>query len=323
MATAQINSQCIIGLPQCGYAFQSSRQAFIAIANEDEYQLELSIIQDLLTTKNYNNYVALEKTAPAQLAFCSKICAQIIQSQFCIVILNPSSHHKHKTVQVPNPNVHMEYGLMLGFRKYIIPLQRDSETLSFNISPLDTIKYNQRNFRKKANDAIDQAILTVGQPAAAPKQIAGQLLLEYLALRGLRVTRINGGMAEAVYKVGEPLGYNLVDGPNLICYLGLFDAEQPSDVLFKAKLLVQSINNERQEFERNKNDLPVEQAHQMQQLSDKLAVEIIVRPDADIEKMQSRFKELTTDFWSPPITFTTMAAIEKTVQREKDTIGKV
>ena len=53
MAEAKINESCIIGLPTCGYAFSSSRMAFIASPTDDEFRLELDILETLLRDKEY------------------------------------------------------------------------------------------------------------------------------------------------------------------------------------------------------------------------------------------------------------------------------
>ena len=319
MNQAPINEKCIIGLPQCGYAFQSSRQAFIAIPNDDDYKLELQILQGLLEEKRYNSYVALEQITPGQMAFCGKICAQIIQSQFCIAILNPSRHQTSKSVKIPNPNVHMEYGLMLGFHKYVLPFQHGSETLPFNVSPLDTIKYTNANFKQKANDAIDQAILSVGELSGAPKRIANQRLVEYIAICGLRLARINNADADALYKIGEPLGYSLLDGRNIV-YFGLFDTDLPTDVLFKAKLLVQALNSAREEVEERYAEDPDERAR-LQNIVAKIRIAIVVEENIDTSRLEVRLRELTASFWSPPVEFLTMQDIEGVVQRERDAIG--
>jgi hypothetical protein len=41
-----------------------------------------------------------------------------------------------KGAEIPNANVTMKYGLMLGFNKYVIPFQRASQQLPFNVSGL-------------------------------------------------------------------------------------------------------------------------------------------------------------------------------------------
>lgn len=114
------------------------------------------MIKDILESKQYECHIALKRIDPGNFAFCTKICSKIIQSQFCIVLLDPSVNDKKK--EFPNPNVHMEYGMMLSQNKHIIPLQHEKNQLSFNIAPLDTIKYNDSNFKKKVTDSIDNAI---------------------------------------------------------------------------------------------------------------------------------------------------------------------
>jgi len=155
MAEAKINEECIIGLPTCGYAFSSSKMAFIATPSDEEFQLEIDIIQNLLKEKDYDGYVALRQIDPGKFAFCTKICSKIITSQFCIVMLNSSTHKSHPTIKIPNPNVHLEYGLILAFKKYVLPFQREGDTLPFNISPLDTILYNKKNFKVTIESPVE------------------------------------------------------------------------------------------------------------------------------------------------------------------------
>jgi hypothetical protein len=76
MAEARINESCIIGLPTCGYAFRSARMAFIAAPADEEFALELDVLQTLLREKEYEAYVALQNVEPAKLAFCTKICSR-------------------------------------------------------------------------------------------------------------------------------------------------------------------------------------------------------------------------------------------------------
>ena len=102
--------------------------------------------------------------APGQSAFCQKICSKIITSQFCIVLLNEDDKNGQL---IPNANVNMEYGLMLGFNKFLIPFQRESHSLPFNVAGLDTVKYNNNDFAVKATNAIDIAIYKTRQDHAS------------------------------------------------------------------------------------------------------------------------------------------------------------
>jgi hypothetical protein len=79
------------------------------------------------------------------------------------VLLNASQHREKNSVRIPNPNVHLEYGMMLAFHKYVIPFQREGDSLAFNIHPLDTVKYTPGNLRALADRAINDAILRVGR----------------------------------------------------------------------------------------------------------------------------------------------------------------
>jgi len=58
MAEARINDSCIIGLPTCGYAFNSSRMTFVATPADEEFALELDVINTLLKEKQYECYIA-------------------------------------------------------------------------------------------------------------------------------------------------------------------------------------------------------------------------------------------------------------------------
>jgi len=69
MPEARINESCIIGLPTCGYAFSSSRMAFIAAPADEEFRLELDVLETLLRDKDYEAYIALQRIDPAKLAW--------------------------------------------------------------------------------------------------------------------------------------------------------------------------------------------------------------------------------------------------------------
>ena len=119
----RLNEICVIGLPRCDFAFSSTRTCFIAFGFE-ESPLEMTILRKLLQEKGIQPVEASGILAPAQNAFCAKICSKIITSQFCIVLLN---NDESGDKEIPNANVNMEYGLMLGFNKYVIPFQRESQ----------------------------------------------------------------------------------------------------------------------------------------------------------------------------------------------------
>jgi hypothetical protein len=141
------NELCIIGLPRCDFVFSSTRSCFVAYGF-GQSTFEMTILKNLLDKRGIQTEEAGGSLAPAQSAFCAKICSKIITSQFCVVILNNEIEDGR---EIPNANVNMEYGLMLGFNKYVIPFQRKSQTLPFNVAGLDTNKYTNIDFETLAS----------------------------------------------------------------------------------------------------------------------------------------------------------------------------
>jgi hypothetical protein len=81
------NEICIISLPSCGYVFSSSPSCFIGYGF-NRSTLEMEILRTLLSERRIEAYEAGGNLAPGQQVFCQKICSKIIQSQFCIVLVN-------------------------------------------------------------------------------------------------------------------------------------------------------------------------------------------------------------------------------------------
>lgn len=125
----------------------------------------MSLLKRVLEERGIQAIEAGGALAPGQNAFCTKICSKIITSQFVAVLLN---NDKVEGREVPNANVNMEYGLMLGFNKYVLPFQRSSQKLPFNVAGLDTIKYDDKDFEKLAARAVDQAIKETSQENPEP-----------------------------------------------------------------------------------------------------------------------------------------------------------
>lgn len=135
MQKKQYNQSCIVrDTHECKRIFEGSKICFIASPSNDEIVFELDIIQKKLIDVNVEPYIAAKKSIFQEDIFCSKICSKIIESKFCIVILNEDNKG------IPNPNVYYEYGLMMAFRKKIIPIQLKEQNLPFNIQNLDTLK---------------------------------------------------------------------------------------------------------------------------------------------------------------------------------------
>ncbi|MDR4494656.1 MAG: hypothetical protein R3B74_09550 [Nitrospirales bacterium] len=324
MAEARINESCIIGLPTCGYAFNSSRMAFVATPSDEEFSLELEVIKTLLKDKQYESYIALQNLDPGQLAFCTKICSKIITSQFCIVLLNSSSHREHPTIKVPNPNVHLEYGLMMAFKKHVLPFQREGDALAFNIKALDTIIYTLRNFKDRADQAIDEAILKTGTTNRPTRALASsETLLRYATVLGLRVTQLNTEEAKSLYALGQSMGYFLLDGKDIV-YLGLFDLEQPKEVVFRLKFLLQALHNAKRQFETvTKKSKSTEEIETIYQIWKQLRIEVLVSKEIDKEKVITKVQELTATFEKVPWKIVNEEDIQAVIDNAYDEIGEL
>lgn len=233
------NERCVIGLPRCDFVFSSTRTAFVGYGFAQS-SLEMAILRSLLEKRGMQLVEAGGTLAPGQNAFCAKICSKIILSQFCIILLN---NDLKNNIEIPNANVNMEYGLMLGFNKYVLPFQRQTQDLPFNVAGLDTVKYTNEDFEPKAAKAIDIAIEATTQDEVAIIN-PDQILESFLLSQRLLLVPLNSEGDRNLYELGRPLGFNLLssfDGLNY-SYFGNFTALRPEAVLWRLRTLVDILN---------------------------------------------------------------------------------
>lgn len=287
--TIRRNELCIVGLPRCDFVFSSTRTCFIAYGFENS-PLEMTILKRVLEEKGIQAEEAGGTLASGQNAFCAKICSKIITSQFCAVLLN---NEVSDGQEIPSANVNMEYGLMLGFNKYIIPFQRASQKLPFNVAGLDTIKYEDMNFESQAAKAVMLAIEETQQdapPAVTPDQVLEAFLLTRKAL----VTPINTEGERNIYQMGEPLGFNLLNDFSAMNYmfLGNFTALRAESIIWRVKMLIEILNGRLATIpDRIAAQIatPV-QVRLFQELLDRLQVWIVVTNDDDKRAVAEAFK---------------------------------
>lgn len=226
------NEKCVIGLPSCDYVFSSTRSCFIAYGFSTS-NLEKDVIVGVLRDNGIEAVEAGDRTAPGTYAFCTKICSKIITAQFCIVLLN-------RDAGGPNANVNIEYGMMIGFNKYVIPFQKDTEELPFNVSALDTVKYNQNNLKSKATDLIKIAIEKTAQ--GQENEDINQALSLFLLVMGATVVNLSESPdAVQMYRLGAHFGFNLVerfDGMSYI-YFGNFSTLPAKAIIWRLEKLCQ------------------------------------------------------------------------------------
>jgi len=152
----KVNERCFIRKEhKCGKIFGASKSCFIACPAEEELEPILELFSEKLAKVGIETIIAVKERAYGQDIFCTKICGKIIESKFCVTILDDSIVEGKN---IPNPNVYYEYGLMTSLGKHIIPLQKEDLTLAFNIQSYDTIKYNPKNIATELDRAIKDAI---------------------------------------------------------------------------------------------------------------------------------------------------------------------
>lgn len=228
------NELCVIGMPRCDFVFSSTRTCFVGYGFA-ESALEMAILRNLLAARKIEIVEAAGTPAPGQNAFCAKICSKIIVAQFCAILVNNDIKEGH---EVPNANVNMEYGLMLGFNKYVIPLQREAQRLPFNVAGLDTVKYTNEDFERKAAQAIDVAIAQTTQEST-PTFGPDQILEAFLLTKRLLVVSLTNEGDRGLFELGRPLGFNLLmtfDGMRYV-YFGNFTALRTETVLWRIRTL--------------------------------------------------------------------------------------
>ena len=181
-----VNKTCVVRDRPCGRIFSCSNTCFVACPSSDEVGLELDIIKTVLLDEEIEPYVAVQHFEPAREIFCTKICTKIIESKFCVVLLSGVVDEDGRVV--PNANVYYEYGVMTAWRKYIIPLQRADQHLSFNIQGLDTLKYTPVSFKTEFEKALRLAIASTEEPEEKEKRSKTRLadsLTLFFELKGL------------------------------------------------------------------------------------------------------------------------------------------
>ncbi len=142
----------------CGKFLGASKSCFVACPSTSDVKIMTDLIEAKLMTIGIEPVVATKIRAYGQDIFCIKICGKIIESQFCIVILDDEIQTiGSKAVLIPNPNVYFEYGLMTALGKCIVPLQKDGQKLAFNIQTHDTIKYTPENISTELDKALKDA----------------------------------------------------------------------------------------------------------------------------------------------------------------------
>ena len=294
--TIRRNENCIVGLPRCDFVFSSTRTCFIAYGFE-ESPLEMSLLKKILEAKGISPIEAGGSLAPAQNAFCTKICSKIITSQFCIILLNNDTKDGQ---EIPNANVNMEYGLMLGFNKYVIPFQKGSQKLPFNVAGLDTLKYSNSDFERLATKAIEQAIEETEQKNINDLNM-DQNIETFLLTKKALMTHVDSGPGERdIFRLGAPFRFNLLNdfsGMNYM-YFGNFTAFRPDTAIKRVSLLVDVLNSRKEALSKKVSlgILTEESASQTDRLIDDMKIWLLVTSDEDKSIISKEIEKLNMSY---------------------------
>lgn len=320
--TIRKNEKCFIGMPTCGYGYESAKLCFVACPSDDMYTLNIDAIKDIVESKQYECYIALKRIDPGNFAFCTKICSKIIQAQFCIVLLDPSTTASEKRAEYLNPNVHLEYGMMISQNKHIIPLQDEKYNLAFNISPLDTIKYTNANFKLKVTEAVDNAIKKFSQRTVPGQIPPGPKIYTFYNLLGYTISDVKINYNEFLYGLGMHLGFYLLDSKkNKYKYVGPFDYENPKRIILHTKLLIDNLVSTYEGLISSKP--PNAKKEIFDNLINNISIDIIVPPSFRKEDILHRIEQITDKKYKYSIHLCYRTDIENKVEEEYKNIGNV
>ncbi|WP_169704313.1 hypothetical protein [Candidatus Kuenenia stuttgartiensis] len=245
--TIQANEKCLVRHMDCKWIFGGSRICFVACPNSDEIALELEVIKQKLRCANIEPYVAVDNRDFQKDIFCEKICTKIIESLFCIAILNDVPDPKDG-IRKPNANVYYEYGLMTAFKKRIIPVQRTDHQLAFNIQSLDTLKYNPGNFPKLIEEAIQMTMLSFDERNIEKEECGYDINRAEWALDLMGMVRADERFRFRHDRVvsSKSLGFQAFTHPSegTLNFVGIFlPEENEKEVLLRSKMLTLRVKN--------------------------------------------------------------------------------
>jgi hypothetical protein len=175
----------------------ASKSCFIASPTEAEVAPLLELLSEKLAKAGVEAIIAVRERAYGQDIFCTKICGKIIESMFCVVILDDMTKDGK---QMPNPNVYYEYGLMTALGKHVIPLQKEGLKLAFNIQTHDTVKYGPQNLGPELERAIRDA-LKITSSVEVPMdstRLSDKSLMHQFEIAGVQIKGDSWFLANAI-----------------------------------------------------------------------------------------------------------------------------
>jgi hypothetical protein len=311
IGSSAMNEQCFIRKQhKCGKLYGASKSCFIACPTNDDLEPILELMSEKLAKLGIEPIIAVKERAYGQDIFCTKICGKIIESRFCIVILDDAV--KDGT-NVPNPNVYYEYGLMTSLRKHIIPLQKEDLELAFNIQSYDTIKYNARNIGTEIDRAIRDAVkLTeAGEPEKTREAIADKVILRKMEMAGFEAKNDKWFLADVISDTAFR-GFGQRD-KKFYVYMGKIDSiddtkvylDDLSVVVYRTEKHVKNMQDEleslksqcaRKEEESSEHPEKIATARMMRSLQSERALEVFKEKILELESRLNYISIIYTVF---------------------------
>lgn len=220
-----------------------------------------------------------------------------------------------------NPNVSLEVGYMHALGKPVC-LLKDS-TLTTLQSDFIGRLYDSFNVQKpnSVSPVLDRWIKDKASILSRTGIASNSVLSRYLAIRGLRWTDIGAPAARALFQIGNPLSFNLVDGEDIV-YLGLFQGETAREVAFRLFHLLKNLSEARIRFETvNTLTMKPEEIAEGRRIWSITNVEVVVSPDIERTKVEAKIKELTGTLTVVPWKLLTEEEMSSAVNRQYDVLG--
>jgi hypothetical protein len=185
---------------------------------------------------------------------------------------------------------------MLSQNKYVIPLLEENEDLSFNISPLDTIKYSNSNLKIKLNSAIDNAIERANKNTFPENIPIVPEILTFYSIKSYQLSNIvDTKLFKYLYDFGFPLGFYFFNKNNIAQYkyVGIFELEEPRKAILHTKILIDNIVSTYKMLILN---LPVdnkdENTKKYEYLIKQISIDLIISSVYDKEEIKQKIYDL-------------------------------
>src|SRR5450759_1690043 len=92
-ATLRINHTCCFRRDHsCDKMFGASKSCFVACPSDDDINPLLELLTEKLAKVGIEAAIAVKDRSYGQDIVCTKICGKIIESQFCVVVLDDEVH---------------------------------------------------------------------------------------------------------------------------------------------------------------------------------------------------------------------------------------